>query len=589
MKIATLCACLVLACAVVHANDYLVGNTDLIYPLFGISTITGNFTLTSGGVGLGGTDNGTCQPPVTATITVPWNFSASASVSEASFVYQISSNKQPAAFPFKIYLDGVAMEGTNYTTGKACSKVTNTSLYSKYSFAYTEDVKAIAQIALQGAPAGATSLTFTVYFDPGCEAGVYFDTDYTAANGASVVILVMDKAGLPEAQVQARAGAFSYDPRFSTGEGVYGIFTALFTIPTVTETEPGRSATGRLSLLTIVGEGEDFKLAELGEGYYLNGKNMTEAFNGADGARWDDLTFNIGDFVGPEETTVNFTIISPKDCLIFIVIALDVETNGLFGVVSQDPHMKTFDGVHATMRLEGDFILTESPATGLAVHGRFCKASRGPWAPWTCAMAIRCAHGEGFVEMNSEPFHATVVGESSALVTKVSHRKYAVSCNNGLTVSMLHFRFHRQSSMDAKINLPKGHVMKVQGLLGNANGNKFDEFAHRNGHMWVPESTAEHYIGHAEAEINHFQESWRVQPHERLFRAEFVPSYTTKSSAASVRGADAQRISKHAAQKACVAAGVRDKVNLAICVHDAVLTSSYAGIPNLVESIAFMK
>eukprot|EP00274_Cyanoptyche_gloeocystis_P003628 CAMPEP_0196655666 /NCGR_PEP_ID=MMETSP1086-20130531/5733_1 /TAXON_ID=77921 /ORGANISM="Cyanoptyche gloeocystis , Strain SAG4.97" /LENGTH=114 /DNA_ID=CAMNT_0041988103 /DNA_START=92 /DNA_END=433 /DNA_ORIENTATION=+ len=109
----TLFAFLALACAVAYADDFLSGNTDLVYPLFGVASITGNYTLTSGGVGLGGTDNGTCQPPVTTTITVPWGFTTNASIAEASFVYQITSNKKPAAFPFKIYLNGVAMKGTN--------------------------------------------------------------------------------------------------------------------------------------------------------------------------------------------------------------------------------------------------------------------------------------------------------------------------------------------------------------------------------------------------------------------------------------------------------------------------------------------
>eukprot|EP00274_Cyanoptyche_gloeocystis_P002526 CAMPEP_0196651816 /NCGR_PEP_ID=MMETSP1086-20130531/954_1 /TAXON_ID=77921 /ORGANISM="Cyanoptyche gloeocystis , Strain SAG4.97" /LENGTH=45 /DNA_ID= /DNA_START= /DNA_END= /DNA_ORIENTATION= len=37
-------ALLALACAVAYADDFLGGNTDVVYPLFGIATITGNYT-----------------------------------------------------------------------------------------------------------------------------------------------------------------------------------------------------------------------------------------------------------------------------------------------------------------------------------------------------------------------------------------------------------------------------------------------------------------------------------------------------------------------------------------------------------------
>eukprot|EP00274_Cyanoptyche_gloeocystis_P006490 CAMPEP_0196663112 /NCGR_PEP_ID=MMETSP1086-20130531/51557_1 /TAXON_ID=77921 /ORGANISM="Cyanoptyche gloeocystis , Strain SAG4.97" /LENGTH=69 /DNA_ID=CAMNT_0041998811 /DNA_START=274 /DNA_END=480 /DNA_ORIENTATION=+ len=57
-------------------------------------------------------------------------------------------------------------------------------------------------------------------------------------------------------------------------------------------------------------------------------------------------------------------------CILLVCVALRADAT-----VSEDPHVHSWDGVSSTVFHEGDFILANSRATGLAIHGRFCKAS----------------------------------------------------------------------------------------------------------------------------------------------------------------------------------------------------------------------
>mmetsp|Transcript_27589 Transcript_27589/g.47626 ORF Transcript_27589/g.47626 Transcript_27589/m.47626 type:complete len:562 (-) Transcript_27589:1168-2853(-) len=538
------------------AADPTQGNTDVEVYYFA----SGYLNVTSSGAGFGGTDQTVCKTKTTETFSLPWGYPAGTTVKTAWLLYQASTNGNETSF--WVTLDGTVVEDViAVTSGTVCSR--------KLSKAYglRADVTSLVESKLTATTAA--SVDFTVTFETKCNPKSF-------SNGLSLVVVAENKDTISYKQVQLAAGAFAYDIKFNKD-----MFTALFTIPAVGLN--GRLGNATISMTSLIGESEVF-INET-EGFYINGNMVPLQLNGNEGFDWEDLVLDVTQYVSSSATQLNVTLFSSVDCHIFIGIALQYEVRDPSGNGSDiifDPHAKTWDGAYVTLAEEGDFVLVESASTGALIHGRFCKARRGHWAPWTCAVAMRCAKDEGSVEISAEDFHnPAFTGVANVDVEyKMGKKGLVVTCKStGFSLVILPDRFHRHPFLNVEV---KNHhnVFDVRGLLGTPTGNAEDDFEFRDGTKFRPFDGHSHYIGHSFPELNRMQDSWRVLPEELIFRQPFEVAKGPAPVPLSRPALDARL---QMARAACKDAGVEGTIFMAICEYDVSRTGSVVNVPSLKE------
>jgi len=549
-----LITCVIAACCLfigAQAGNPTAGNT----PLSLIDVLSGYVDVTSAGVGFGGTDATGCVKVVPGTINLPWGFSG-VTVRKAYLFYQASTNGNETTF--WATLEGVKVVSEALTSGKVCSQ----KLAKSYGL--RAEVTSIVKAKLEGT--GAATVPFAVTFENECKPT---STERSLANGMSLLVVYEQAKVIPYGTVQIQAGAFGYDVKFNKDA-----MTALFTVPMEGVNAGLRASSASIDLYSFIGESENFPTEV--EGFYVNGAAVDVSLDGNSGQDWENNKLDVTPYLANSATQLNITLFSSMDCHIFVGMVLQYEINDPNSNGSQiieDPHAKTWDGAHVTLFAEGDFLLVESASFGVAVHGRFCKSKRGPWAPWTCAMAIRCSHDESFLEIDARSMDV-FIGDSSATLTHNQQRSLTVACPSGLTVHMVRSRFHRHSYMNARLS---GAPADARGLLGTPNGNAADDFQYRDGRIWTPVAHSTHYIGHAVPELGEIQESWRLTSSEQTFSTEFVAA---TGSAPIVSAAQRSRHTK-SATASCKAAGIKSSKFMAMCIHDAVATGSVEAVRSL--------
>jgi len=253
--------------------------------------------------------------------------------------------------------------------------------------------------------------------------------------------------------------------------------------------------------------------------------------------------------------------------------------------------------------VEGDYVLVESQSLGLAVHARFCKNARGPWAPWTCALAVRCEAASPLVEIVADSFVATTSpGENAPVITQPSEHVKGITCANGLRASVVRHRFHRMNYLNVRLALTAGLIAHdLRGLSGTPNGNPVDDLQARDGRLFQLEAARGHYIAHTSAELDQVHTTWMVTDSERMFSSPFPStaamtphsalrrSLASRAHIASLARSPSMRSIQRVAERQCRAAGLRGVVETAMCVHDAIALGSADAAPNLAAFLSAVR
>mmetsp|Transcript_14383 Transcript_14383/g.24524 ORF Transcript_14383/g.24524 Transcript_14383/m.24524 type:complete len:491 (-) Transcript_14383:407-1879(-) len=228
-----------------------------------------------------------------------------------------------------------------------------------------------------------------------------------------------------------------------------------------------------------------------------------------------------------------------------------------------DPHIITWDGIAQTVFHEGDFLLAESRATGMAVQGRFCKSSRGPWAPWICALAVRCSADTKAVELTAAAWGVLPASSTDVAVSETRPGMRTLQCASGLTVHAKLHRFHRHPYINTLLSLASHATADVRGLLGTPDA-KGDDLQSRDGQVTM-EMRGEHLIGHSLPTLDEIHDTWRVHASESMFSSIFTP--LAGSLVADSRRTHSAKATS-AAEAACRAQGLTDPKHVAICAYD---------------------
>mmetsp|Transcript_6717 Transcript_6717/g.11550 ORF Transcript_6717/g.11550 Transcript_6717/m.11550 type:complete len:567 (-) Transcript_6717:1585-3285(-) len=527
-----------------------------------VGVFAGYVNITTSGVGLGGTDQfQNCQNTITKQINLPWGYD-NVTIRRAYLIYQVSTNGDATAFSLK--LDGQAAAPTLLTSGTVCSKKL------KRAYGLYADATAIVKSKLEGTTASV--VTFSIVFENNCKKNM------SLANGVSLLVIPEGVKGgkIPYGIIQLQLGAFAYDVKFNKEA-----MTAIFQIPAVGVNPTQRVGKSVVGFYDFIGESELY--ANETEGFYINDVQTDLKLNGNTGEDWESSKIDVTKILAKTDTKLNITLFSSLDCHIFIGLALQYEVNdpsNNASGVGEDPHAVTWDGVYMTLAEEGDFILAESASTGLVVHGRFCKARSGPWAPWTCAVAIRCSANAGTMVFDAVlGIRNPIINGLADAYIHTDQSVVTVRCwSSGVILKMTHEVFHRHNYINLNMERDVASLAAdIRGVLGTPNGNAEDDFEFRDGSIWRPAHHDAHYIGQSLKAISDLQMSWQVKSHETIFPTAFVPTPTLVSTFS----VSAARQRRPLAEQACIAAGIVGTKNLKICVHDVVLTGSTAGVEAL--------
>lgn len=244
-----------------------------------------------------------------------------------------------------------------------------------------------------------------------------------------------------------------------------------------------------------------------------------------------------------------------------------------------DPHLVTLDGVRYDFQSHGEFILMESTdSSAFTVQAR--QEGRG------CCVAVHTAiaaqvgtdrvgiyAGENPpVRVNGTPL-SLAIGQQQALpdngrIRRRNSYAYVISWATGER-----FIVHVYSGiLNVYASLPSSRADMIQGLFGNFNGDRTDDFAFRDGSQLngYP-SFVQMYNG-----PDSFAQSWRISPAESLFDYALGEDTQTFTNLNFPRGAvyltTLPAADVATAEATCIAAGVTNPELLEDCKLDVAAT-----------------
>lgn len=222
-----------------------------------------------------------------------------------------------------------------------------------------------------------------------------------------------------------------------------------------------------------------------------------------------------------------------------------------------DPHLSTFDGVNHSFQAVGEFILVKSASDNMEVHVRQKSVPTNPSVSVTTAIAMNVAgdrlciyaqdvpegnnttpvriNGEAVYLENGTYYleHGGTIRSHSSGKGIFNRRSYEIRWPGGETVKV-----DADSQMDvAAVIFPCSD--RYQGILGNANNDRSDDFnprglsnssgdvaAHDFGDASVPDEMQRQHLAFLSGE---FAMSWRITESESLFDYGFNQSTHTFS------------------------------------------------------------
>jgi hypothetical protein len=260
---------------------------------------------------------------------------------------------------------------------------------------------------------------------------------------------------------------------------------------------------------------------------------------------------------------------------------------GVSGSSTGEPHIITLDGLYYDFQAAGDFLLTENgPSPTFVVQVRQQWTPNRPNVAFNKAVAMRM--GKTRVAVFLDPTRLVVDGGQVTLadgkalslpdyveVTRNANL-YVIKRSSGETV--------RVTAIDnAWVNILGGHFMDVsvslnyaanggmRGLLGNGNGDRFDDIATRDGQVLAqPVSFEEFY--------QRYGASMSIRPEESLFGEERRPDSPIKNGFRAPKKAftvkDLSPKEFRPAHAACIKAGVKSQPLVDACTLDVAVLRS---------------
>ncbi|WP_204139289.1 VWD domain-containing protein [Halomicronema sp. CCY15110] len=216
-----------------------------------------------------------------------------------------------------------------------------------------------------------------------------------------------------------------------------------------------------------------------------------------------------------------------------------------------DPHINTYDGLHYSFQLVGEFILTQAEDAGFEVQARQKAVAGRSGVSLNSAVAMRvCGHRVAIYAQDIPNGGSTPVWidgipspfEVDALplpgggeIQRNGGDNYAIIWPSGDQVIIRSIRAGGDTFLNIMPTLRRAQPADWEGLLGNFNGSTDDDLMGRGGSIVPAQSTyslATNVIDRALPAVipvrtiedsyfdmlyRQFGDSWRIQPSESLF------------------------------------------------------------------------
>jgi protocatechuate 3,4-dioxygenase beta subunit/pimeloyl-ACP methyl ester carboxylesterase len=266
----------------------------------------------------------------------------------------------------------------------------------------------------------------------------------------------------------------------------------------------------------------------------------------------------------------------------FRVVERVTDTRGKCGSTNNDPRLITFDRLSYDFQSVGEFILAESEDGSVVVQTRQSPVNsvasvNTAFAAKVGAQRIALYHNESVpLWVNGKPV-AVADNDYLEFADEASvHRKgnkYVIlwpplADGKRFALDLALFPNNRFNILGMVI--PDAYTGKVRGILGNANGNKADDIATRDGQVFTQPVSFDDLYGS-------YADSWRITQEESLFdyaNGDTTETFTDRSyPSRPFNSGDLAANVRAAAEAACRAAGVVDPILLEGCIVDTGLTN----------------
>lgn len=249
-----------------------------------------------------------------------------------------------------------------------------------------------------------------------------------------------------------------------------------------------------------------------------------------------------------------------------------------------DPHLTTFDGLHYDFQGAGEYILAKSPLTGLEVQARLEPYKGSDYVSVMTAIGVNVDGDKlsfyadsNYYLLNDEPVenHAYIELPNGGEVYFYNGDYFVVWLDGSLLF------IDQKSYLNINLWLAEIHRTDIQGLLGNYDSNRSNEFLTND--EIEPLTDIDYYKLY-----DIFGHSWRITQSNSLFTYqpdETTDTFTLIPFPRSTLSTDNFSTSKKgAAQARCEAAGITQLHLLQSCMLDVGLTDDDAFIESCSEA-----
>jgi hypothetical protein len=245
-----------------------------------------------------------------------------------------------------------------------------------------------------------------------------------------------------------------------------------------------------------------------------------------------------------------------------------------------DPHLITFDGLNYDLQSVGEFVFVENPEQGLHIQSRFTAWTSSVSVPRAMAMSLD-GHRVELRDDRSALIDGTTVlsavgdnllTDSGAAVVRRANDTIVVWPDGNGSHSVLSWT---TNAAGGSMSLALSETAKagVAGLLGDANGDPYDDLRLRDGRRLRSD---------VDAQVLHdlYADSWRVTPEESLFTyaaGQSTATFTDRSYPRDIitRGDFSEEEQLRAAQ-VCEEWGVQPGPTFSNCELDVMATGNWA-------------